>query len=73
MPFTWWKPKKKVILKPQTVREKPQAALQYCKHATEFTTKNGGKLWKYILIPHNSVMVNMSFETLVRSYEYQNS
>jgi len=55
------------------VQEKAQAALEYCKHATDFTIPNGGKPWKYVLIPHNAVMVNMSFETLVRSYESQNS
>ena len=52
-------------------QEKAQAALQYCNYATEFTIQNGGKPWKYILIPHNAVMVNMSFDTLVRNYEYQ--
>ena len=51
------------------VQEKAQAALEYCKYATDFTIPNGGKPWKYVLIPHNAVMVNMSFETLVRSYE----
>lgn len=53
------------------VQEKAQAALEYCMHATDFTIHNGGKPWKYVLIPHNAVMVNMRFETLVKSYEYQ--
>lgn len=48
---------------------KAQAALEYCNHATEFTTNNGGKPWKYVLIPHNEVQANMSFENLVKKYE----
>lgn len=51
------------------VKEKAQAALEFCKHATYFTTKNNGKAWKYVLIPHNVVMQNMSFEFLVNEYE----
>ena len=52
------------------VQEKAQAALQYCQHATEFTTQNGGKPWKYVLIPHNAVMLNMSFDVLAKQNEY---
>lgn len=52
------------------VKEKANAALEYCSHATEFTAKNAGKPWKYILIPHNAVMINMTFDALVESYEY---
>jgi len=50
------------------VQEKTEAALLYCKNAAEFTAQHGGKPWKYVLIPHNAVMVNMSFETLVRKF-----
>ncbi len=53
------------------VQEKAQAALQYCQHATEFTTQNGGKPWKYVLIPHNAVMLNMSFDVLAKQNEYK--
>ena len=52
------------------VQEKARAAVQYCTHATEFTTRNGGKPWKYILIPHIAVKINMSVDRLVRAYEY---
>ena len=52
------------------VQEKARAAVQYCTHATKFTTRNGGKPWKYILIPHNAVKINMSFDKLVTAYEY---
>jgi type III restriction enzyme len=51
------------------VREKAQAALTYCRTATEFTSMQGGKPWKYLLIPHNAVMTNMSFATLAKQFE----
>lgn len=43
------------------VLEKAKAAVQYCKHATEHNLNNGGKEWKYLLIPHSEVLPNMSF------------
>ncbi len=61
--------KKEGAIEDPDVQEKTQAALQYCKYATEFTMQNGGKQWKYILIPHNMVQVNMSFNYLVRGCE----
>ncbi len=60
--------KKEVDLQTSEVQEKTQAALQYCKHATDFTTKNGGKPWEYVLIPHSAVLTNMSFDALVESF-----
>lgn len=60
--------KKESDIKSQEVQDKKIAALQYCTHASAFTSKNGGKPWKYLLIPHNAVLLNMSFDTLVNSY-----
>jgi type III restriction enzyme len=51
------------------VQEKAKAALYYCKNATDYTIQNGGKPWKYILIPHNVVMGNMGFMNLAVNYE----
>ncbi|MBI5038738.1 MAG: hypothetical protein HZC13_03070 [Nitrospirae bacterium] len=59
--------KKEGAMEDSDVQEKTQAALQYCKYATEFTIQNGGKQWRYILIPHNAVQTNMSFDYLTRS------
>lgn len=61
--------KKEGALEDSEVREKTQAALQYCRYATEFTTQNGGKPWKYLLIPHNMVQANMSFDYLANASE----
>ena len=53
------------------VQEKAQAALQYCKAATGFTTEHDGKYWQYVLIPHNAVLANMSFGNLVGRYKQE--
>jgi len=52
------------------VQGKAQAALEYCKYASEFTAQHGGKPWKYILIPHNVILTNISFDTMIKRYEY---
>ena len=41
---------------------KMKAALQYCKYATQYTTANEGKPWKYLLIPHDEVNQMMGFD-----------
>lgn len=63
--------KKETDIDSTEVQEKSQAALIYCKNATEFNIEHGGKPWKYILIPHNAVMLNMSFPGLVGKYEVE--
>lgn len=61
--------KKEEAIEDADVQEKTTAALQYCKRATDFTAQNNGKPWKYVLIPHNAVQANMSFEYLAGKYE----
>ena len=56
----------------EEVQEKATAALEYCRYATEYMTTNGGKPWKYVIIPHSEVLFNMGFYTLVRKYECKN-
>jgi len=51
------------------VAEKAKAALEYCKYATDFTSQNGGKPWKYLLIPHTAVLLNMTFLGFAGQYE----
>ena len=63
--------KKAAALSDTDVVEKAKSAKIYCQNATAYTTKNGGKPWKYILIPHDSVQENMTFDYLVKQYEYR--
>lgn len=62
--------KKEIDMESSEVQQKADAALEFCKNASEFTVPNGGKPWKYVLIPHNAVLFNMGFATLVERYEY---
>ncbi len=61
--------KKEMDIETADVQAKSQAALEYCKHATDFTTQNNGKPWKYALLPHNVVMLNMGLKTLMDRFE----
>lgn len=50
------------------VQDKKRAALEYCKHATNYTSKHGGKPWKYLLIPHDQVNITNSFEYFINRF-----
>ncbi|CBL44425.1 Type III restriction enzyme, res subunit [gamma proteobacterium HdN1] len=39
----------------QEVQAKAAAAVQWCKHASDYTESVGGKPWKYLLVPHDEV------------------
>lgn len=49
----------------EDVQAKKKAAEEYCKNATEYTLKNGGKLWQYHLLRHDVVERSNSFEYLM--------
>ena len=48
-------PKRKSEMEDETVQAKTKAASEWCKHASEYETNNGGKPWKYLLIPHDEI------------------
>jgi type III restriction enzyme len=54
--------KKEADIEASEVLEKTKAALEYCKHATDYTTANKGKPWKYLLIPHTEVTLSKDFK-----------
>lgn len=47
------------------VQDKAEAAREFCRHVTEFTAVNGGKPWKYIIIPHTFVDRSYSFSYIL--------
>ncbi len=47
------------------IQVKAQAALKYCKYASEYTAEHGGKQWKYVIIPHDQVMKSSSFNGVI--------
>lgn len=60
-------------MKDAEVLEKVKAALQYCAYASDHNLQNGGKAWKYLLIPHSEVLPNMSFGYLAEKRAFKNA
>lgn len=60
--------KAKDELKSGEVLAKADAAVQWCKHASEYAASVGGKPWKYLLIPHDGVSES---KRLVDYLQYQ--
>lgn len=46
------------------VQEKAEAAEKFCATASEFNAANRGKMWSYVLIAHNEVTFDKSFNDL---------
>ncbi len=50
------------------VKAKADAAVQWCKHASDYAKSVGGKPWKYLLVPHDGVTES---KRLVDYLQYQ--
>lgn len=50
------------------VELKVEAAIEWCKHATNHELQHGGKEWVYLLVPHNDVNENMTLTGLEGRY-----
>jgi type III restriction enzyme len=55
-------------IKDVTVLAKKEAAMRYCKDATDYTKINGGKEWKYLTVPHNEVSRTSSVLFIVSKF-----
>jgi type III restriction enzyme len=51
-----------------TVEAKSKAARVWCRQASDFAAKSGGKPWRYVLIPHDAIADNMTLSALARQY-----
>jgi type III restriction enzyme len=60
--------KAKDELKSAEVLAKADAAVQWCKHASDYAATVGGKPWKYLLVPHDGVSES---KRLVDYLQYQ--
>ncbi|MBI5436825.1 MAG: DEAD/DEAH box helicase family protein [Nitrosomonadales bacterium] len=47
---------------------KKEAAIRWCKNATDYALANGSKPWRYVLIPHNAIAVNMTLDGLALQF-----
>lgn len=47
------------------VLSKKASAEEYCKYATEYNFQHGGKVWRYVLVPHDIVQRTCSFDFMM--------
>lgn len=57
-------PKARNQMDASEVLAKKDAAVQWCRNATDFAKTHGGKPWVYLLIPHDIVASNMTIKGL---------
>lgn len=50
------------------VKAKADAAVVWCKNASAYSTQNGGKPWKYLLVPHDVVATNATLGALANRF-----
>jgi hypothetical protein len=61
-------PKARNEMSDPDVVAKRDAAIRWCERATQFSTSNGGKEWRYALIPHDAVAENMTLASLAEHF-----
>lgn len=57
-------PKAKDEIDSDVIQEKAKAAVQWCKHATDHNQTKGLKPWRYLLIPHDEVIMSANLAGL---------
>lgn len=50
------------------VKAKAEAAAMWCKYASEHSKSQGGKLWQYLLVPHDAVAHNATILGLISRF-----
>ena len=55
-------------LETDEVQAKSRAALQWCEQASAYAGQQRGRAWRYLLIPHDQVMVNVTLSKLSASF-----
>jgi type III restriction enzyme len=51
------------------VLDKARVAALWCRHATDHARQNGGKPWRYLLIPHDAIDAGRTLAGLARHFE----
>jgi len=64
-------PKASKEMTDEVVLAKAKAAATWCRHATDHSTANGGKPWRYLLIPHDQIMEQMTVAGLAARFEFR--
>lgn len=63
-------PKRANQMEDDEVLAKRDAAVKWCKQASNHAKTYGGKPWKYLLIPHNAIADNMTLEMLALQFAF---
>ncbi len=63
-------PKARSEMTSPEVLAKKEAAVTWCARATTHALSNGGKPWKYVLIPHDVIAENMTLAGLVKEFSF---
>jgi type III restriction enzyme len=50
------------------VQAKKETAVQWCRHSTHHAVSNEGKLWQYVLIPHDTIAENMTLVGIAKQF-----
>jgi len=61
-------PKARNEMTDSEVLAKKDSAMKWCINATDHNLSNGGKPWKYVLIPHDAIADNMTLAGLVGQF-----
>lgn len=61
-------PKAKNQLEAPDVVAKKEAAIRWCRNASDHAKSYGGKQWTYLLIPHDMISENMTLHGLAKSH-----
>ena len=62
-------PKSRAELSADDVIAKREAAVKWCNRASDHAQTCSGKLWKYVLIPHDAIAENITVEWLAEQFE----
>jgi type III restriction enzyme len=62
-------PKRASEMEDEDVLAKARAAVAWCERATEHERENGGKPWRYLLMPHDEIDVSCTVDGLIRRFE----
>jgi len=61
-------PKARNQMEDPAVLAKRDAAVKWCANASDHARSNGGKPWRYLLIPHDEIAENMTLDALATRY-----
>jgi type III restriction enzyme len=63
-------PKAANEMETEEVKKKARAAVEWCKNASIYEEKHGGKPWRYLLIPHDEIAENKTLQGLAEFFMY---